>query len=188
VTDTRKSWPRTLALGALVLAIGVAGVLFGKYLGGTTGPARLAERAPTHGLPIGGRFPTVPLLDEAGSPLVTDDLWRKRGAVVLLLDLECAPCATMVDRWQAYAQSDSLADLPLVGVTHATLQAVRDYRSARGVTFPIYADTAGAFMRDHRVMDYPLAATVSRSGVLQHATFDPEEAVRAQELRAVLAR
>ncbi|MEO6462344.1 MAG: redoxin domain-containing protein [Candidatus Eisenbacteria bacterium] len=188
MTESRRSWPRTLALAILVIAMGAAGVYVGMVAGRKAAPDRLAPRAPTHGLPIGERFPTVALLDEQGSPLVTDDLWREHGAVVLLLDLECAPCASMVDQWQAYARSDSLAGLPVVGVTWATPQKARDYRAANAVAFPIYADTAGAFLRDHGVTDFPLSATVSRSGVLQHATFDPYEPVRAGELRASLER
>lgn len=188
MTEGRRSWPRMAALVALVIAMGAAGIYTGMQAGRSAVPDRLAPRAPRHGLSIGTRFPTVALLDEQDAPLVTDDLWRERGAVVLLLDLECAPCRSMVDQWQAYAQSDSLAGLPVVGVTHATPQQARLYRKAHAVAFPIHADTAGAFLREHGVNDFPLATTVGRSGVLRHTTFDPYEPIRAAELRERLER
>jgi hypothetical protein len=188
VTEGRPSWPRMAALAALVIAIGAAGIYTGMQVGRRAAPETLAPRAPRHGLAIGERFPTVALVDEQNAPLLTDDLWRERGAVVLLLDLECAPCGSMVDQWQAYLQSDSLAGLPVVGVTFATPQQARFYREARAVAFPIYADTAGAFLRDHGVNDFPLATTVSRAGVLRHTTFDPYEPIRAAEVRAQLGR
>ena len=188
MSETRRSWPRIAAFVALVLAVGAGGIYTGMQAGRRDAPGRLAPRGPRHGLVVGERLPSIALLDEQNASLVTDDLWRERGAVVLLLDLECAPCGTMVDQWQAYAQSDSLAGLPVVGITSATPQQARFYRQARAVAFPIHSDTAGAFQRDHGVNDFPLAMTVSRSGVLRHTTFDPYEPIRAAELRAQLAR
>ena len=184
----KNSWPRSLALVALVLGIAVAGVLAGRAFRRDDAPASLAIAPPTHGLLLDERFPSVALLDEGGSPLRTDDLWRESGAVVLLLDLECAPCATMITRWQDYAASDSLARLPVVGIAYASPAAIRAYRADHDVAFAVHADTAGAFLRDHAVMNYPLCAVVSRSGVLQSTTFDPEEPVRARELWAALER
>jgi len=184
----KNPWLRSLAMGALVLGIAVAGVLAGRALRRDDAPATLASAPPTHGLPLGQRFPSVALLDESGSPLRTDDLWRERGAVVLMLDLECAPCGTMIGKWQDYGASDSLARLPVVGIAHATPAAIRAYRAAHDVAFPVHADTAGAFLRDHSVLNYPLCAVVGRSGVLQSTTFDPEEPVRAGELWAALER
>ena len=185
---TKNSWLRSLAIGALVLGIAIAGVLAGRAVRRDDAPPSLAIAPPTHGLSLGDRFPSVALLDEGGLPLRTDDLWPERGAVVLLLDLECAPCGTMIGKWQDYAASDSLARLPVVGIAHATPSAIRAYRSANDVAFPVHADTAGAFLRDHSVMNYPLCAIVSRSGVLQSTTFDPQEPVHARELWAALGR
>jgi len=180
----------TIAFVLLVVAVGAAGLWAGRTMQEREIASRLDLPAPaTHGLELGSRFPGVALVAEDGTPVAADSLWRERGAVVLFLDPECAPCGTMVERWDALAQSDSLTGLALAGITYAAPPtALRAYRAKHGVSFPVFADTAAAFLRDHGVTNVPLVAIVGRSGTLHSTTFDPEEPIHAAELLAALSR
>jgi hypothetical protein len=184
-------YARTIGLAVLVGGIAVVGLLAGRALRGRVSeePRLDLSPPPSHGLELGARFPTVALVGEDLSAHTTDALWPGHGAVVLFLDPECAPCQTMTARWQAYARSDSLAGLPLVGITYAAPpESIAPYRAKHAVAFPVYVDTAAAFLEVHRVTNVPLVAIVNRSGNLERTTFDPEESLRAPAILAALAR
>lgn len=178
------------ALAVLVAVVAVAAL-------GLWGGARLRPQPPlpvrppdppSHRFVIGERFPNVRVQSADGAWTDTDALLRGRGAVVLLLDLECSPCATMVEQWKAHAASDSLRDVRLVGVTYYPLARIAEYRREHDVPFPVYADTAGAFVREHGVNDFPLVVVVDPSLAMRFVTFDPYAEFSADSIRAWVRR
>jgi peroxiredoxin len=172
---------RAAALVAAVAAVAAAGLWAGRL---ARGPARVVPTAaPSPGFEAGEGFPSVPVLTEDRAPLATADLIAPGGAVVLFLDFECSPCATMVSRWEEHLASDSLRGVRLFGVTHFAPEAVREYRASHGVTFPIYSDTAAAFVRVHGVNDFPLCVVVDGAGTVRWVTFDPNAEVPARDIR-----
>lgn len=169
-----------------VAAVAAIGVWAGRQARGPL-PVVTPE-VPTPALAAGDPLPSVDLLDEQGAPLTTDRALGGRGAVVLLLDLECAPCTNMTAVWADHLASDSLAGVRVFGITHHPLDAIRAYRAEHAVPFPIYADTGAAYVRRHGVNDFPLCVVVDGSGTVRRVTFDPYAEMRAEEIRAWAGR
>lgn len=172
---------RGLLIGLALAVVAAGGLWFGRLTAAR--PDRvLPQHAPEPGFKAGDAFPTVPVLDEDGVAHTTTDLMGRRGAVVLFLDFECSPCATMTARWNEHLATDSLRGVPVIGVTHFGPAAIRDYRRDHAVTFPIYSDTANAFVRRYGVNDMPLCLAVDRARRVRWSTFDPEAPIPAGPL------
>ncbi|HKQ60964.1 MAG TPA: TlpA disulfide reductase family protein [Candidatus Polarisedimenticolaceae bacterium] len=164
---------------ALVGAVALAGVFLGSS-------ARRWWSAPAgeDSLLVPGRaFPDVELSAADGTAARSGQLAAERGAVVLFLDLDCGSCSEMAAHWEPLSR-----ELPVLGVAAASAEAIRRYKDAHGLTFPIYADPGGTFQRDWRVTSFPLRLLVARSGTIVAAGHDAAEPVDPAALRAQLAR
>lgn len=179
---------RGTALALAVVVVAVLGVWAGSRLRRATPLEVRTPAPPALAFEVGSAFPGVAVQSGDGAWTTTAELVRGRGAVVLLLDLECGPCQTMIEQWNARATSDSLRDVRIVGITHFPIERIAGYRRDHDVPFPVYADTAAAFVRVHGVSDFPVCVILDRDMAIREVTFDPYAETPADSIRAWVAR
>src|SRR5262245_7070308 len=142
-----RSPGRILLILAAVLAVGAAGLYFGKA-------ARRLWSAPPAApdtlLIEGASFPEVAVLDEGGATLGTGQVLTGEGAVVLFLDPDCAPCGRTAARWQAALDGALVPNLHVLGIASALPESLRKFKEENGLSFPIYRDDGGVFAKSYR--------------------------------------
>jgi peroxiredoxin len=183
MSDSKSRSVRWIVLVLAIVAVGFAGVYFGRALRSRTQPPVTAETPPFAFEP-GDLFPRVALTDSLERPVASDSLLAN-GGVVLLLDPDCDGCTDMSIRWE-HALATGFIDRTLVfGVSRFATSANSAYRATHRLSFPIYRDSEDAFLSVHGVTSYPLEVVVGRSGTIQSLSDDSvtpvdEEAIRMQ--------
>ncbi|HEX7878457.1 MAG TPA: redoxin domain-containing protein [Candidatus Eisenbacteria bacterium] len=176
---------RFIALVGLVVA-----ALTGLYLGMSVRSSHevVEESAPpTTELVTGAAFPDVDLVSEDGSSTSSRTMLGGEGGVVLFLLPGRAPCKDMSTEWQRRLDDGELADVHFYAVANAPADRIALYKGNNHYSFPIVADTAGVFGREHRVEDFPLLIVVDRNHVIRHQTWDPAELVEMAAVRRMIA-
>jgi peroxiredoxin len=172
---------------AIAIVIAALGVLLGMRL-----RARPSIEEPKLTIPaqlaVSKTFPNVAISDEAGRDTTTHAVLGDKGAVVIMIDVECRPCSLMTTRFQHLIDDGSLAREQVVGITAVGPETIRSYKTDKRLTFAIYSDPTRTFMRDYGVMNYPLRLDVDRSHTIRAATFDANEAVSIAKLKQELER
>lgn len=176
---------RLLGLVALI-AVAVMGLYLGMALRSSR---EIVEESPppVTELVKGAAFPDVPLVAEDGTLTSSQALLGEQGGVVLFMLLGCAPCKDMSNDWQRRLDAGELAGIRFYAVADAEADKIALYKGNNHYSFPIYADTAGVFSRDHRVQDFPLLVVVDRNNVIRHQTWDPVAPVDVAEVRRLIA-
>jgi peroxiredoxin len=157
-----------------VFAVGIAGVLVGSTLRGTTGrsDAYVAlDPAATTLLKAGMTFPDAAILGDGGTAR-TAELIGTNGAVFLFLDLECPPCVDMAAKWQGVLDQGGFPELRVVGITNQPPEHIGSFRNEHGVRFPIVEDTEHLYLREWRVERFPLEIVVGADGRIRSVSYD----------------
>jgi hypothetical protein len=176
---------RLLALLGLVVV-----ALAGLYLGmsfRTANEVVEPSPPPVTELVKGAPFPDVPLVAEDGTLTSSRAVLGGEGGVVIFLLLGCAPCKDMSSDWQRRWDAGELAGVRFFTVADAAPDKIALYKENNHYLFPIYADTAGVFSREHQVADYPLLVVVDRDNLIRHQTWDPAEPVDMAAVRRMIA-
>jgi peroxiredoxin len=176
---------RWILFAALALAVGYAGVHFGRALRDRSAPP-VAEAPPFPFRP-GDAFPDVALSDSLGNVVRSDSLLAGRGAVVLFLDPNCDGCTDMSIRWEHALAAGSLDRSRVFGVSRASVDVNRAYRASLRLSFPIYQDVEDAFLARYGVASYPLEVVVGRSGTIRSLSDDSVSPVDDEAVRASMS-
>lgn len=176
---------RWIALVLVAIAVGYAGVRFGRSLRDHRSTASVAEAPPFPFLP-GDEFPGVALVDSLGRSLSSDSLIAGRGAVVLFLDPSCEGCADMSIRWEHALAEGAFDPSRVFAVSRASDETNRAYRAAHRLSYPIYRDAADAFARQYAVLSYPLEVVVGASGTVRSSSDDSVTPVDGEAIRLML--
>ncbi|MCI0451334.1 MAG: peroxiredoxin family protein [Candidatus Latescibacteria bacterium] len=176
---------RWILFAALALAVGLAGVQFGRVLRNRSAP--VVAEAPPFPFRPGDAFPDVALSDSLGTIVRSDSLLAGRGAVVLFLDPNCDGCTDMSIRWEHALAEGTIDPARVFAVSRASAGINRDYRAANRLRFPIYRDVEDAFLNRYRVTSYPLEVVVGRSGTIRSLSDDSVSPVDDDAVRASLS-
>jgi hypothetical protein len=175
---------RLLALLALVVVAAA-----GLYLGMAVRTSREVVEPtlpPATELVPGASFPDVPLVAEDGTLTSSRAILGEEGGVVLFLLLGCAPCKDMSNDWQRRLDAGELAGIRFYTVADAAPDKIALYKGNNHYSFPIYADTANVFSREHQVADFPLLVVVDKANVVRHQTWDPVAPVDMAAVRRLI--
>jgi len=165
---------KTLVLGLGVFAVGVAGVFVGSILRGSVGRTDayvIPDPVATTLLKRGMAFPDAAIAGVDGSASTTD-LIGAEGAVFLFLDLECPPCATMAEKWQAVVDQGAFPGLRVVAITNQPPDEVAAFRDEHGLGFPIVQDVDGLYLTTWRVQRFPLEVIVGGDRRIRSVSYD----------------
>lgn len=179
---------RTIIHLFLALGIGVVGIVAGQWIRGRllrepTGA--VVTHTPPPGLRVGQRLPVMVLVSERGDTLSSVDL-IEGGAVVLLLDPDCPPCADMARKWQR-AIKDRVVDPPAVwAVSAQPADAIRRFKEETAITFPVYRDARETLHRVYDVTQYPLELIVDHTLRIQSTSYDPRHEVNPKVMLSIL--
>lgn len=175
---------RWLILVVVALAVGYAGVRFGRTLRERQAPP-VAE-APSFPFRPGDPFPDVALADSLGAIVRSGDLIAERGAVVLFLDPECEGCTDMSIRWEHALAGGFFDPTRVIGVSRASADVIGSYRAAHRLSYPVYRDAEDAFLQTHGVTRYPLEVVVGQSGTIRSLSDDSVTPVDVDVVRRSL--
>ncbi|HXV14813.1 MAG TPA: redoxin domain-containing protein [Candidatus Krumholzibacteria bacterium] len=176
---------RWILFAALALAVGYAGVRFGRALRDRSAPP--VADAPPFPFRPGDPFPDVALSDSVDAIVRSDSLLAGRGAVVLFLDPNCEGCTDMSIRWEHALAEGTIDPTRVFGVSRAGTGVNRSYRAAHRLSFPIYRDVEDAFLARYRVTSYPLEVVVGRSGTIRSLSDDSVSPVDVESVRASMS-
>jgi len=167
---------------ALVAAV-FAGLYVGRALRARTHSVVEPPPFPFH---VGDVMPDVALVDSLGARVQSATLVQPDGAVVLFLDPECDGCTAMSARWE-HAIADGAIDTARVfGISRAPAAATQPYRSAHGLSYPIYQDVEDTFLGRYGLASYPLEIVVGQSGTIRSLSDDSVTPIDAEEVRRLL--
>ncbi len=141
------------------------------------------EYMPNLKMPVDSRFPSVALQNEYEQFLKTDDLLGPHGTVVLFMELGCPPCEKMLGKWQRLIDDGVIDSTQVIGITYNTADYLDVFPERYGLTFPIYSDTARAFMRTFGVDAFPLTVVVRPNGTIAYVNGDARRPVDTGRLR-----
>lgn len=186
-----RAW-RNVGLAAAAFVIGVAGVLAGSALRSRMSPAaRTDAYVPPEPASLSLLKPGVAFPDAAVAG--TDQFTRTAdaigpdGAVFLFLDLECPPCGDMARKWEDARVGAAPEGLPIVAVTNQPPEAIAEFVTDHGLTFPVVEDTEHVFLTDWRVQRFPLEVIVGADGRIRSVSYDSVGPVDAGRLSELLA-
>jgi peroxiredoxin len=172
-------------LAVLTLAVGYAGLRFGRSLQGRNAPA--VVEAPDFPFMPGDVFPDVRLADSLGAEVGSVELVAsKRGAVVLFLDPNCEGCSAMATRWEQAVSEGVIAPERVFGITSEAAAMNAQYRTAHSLSYPIYQDVESAFLERHGVVTYPMEVVVGPSGTIQALSTDSKTPIDGESVRALI--
>ena len=172
-------------ISAVVLALAVT---VGVYVGSATRsvteePPPPAEVFPNLELTPGKAFPDLPLIDEDNQPLTSHEAVGDNGAIVIFMDLGCDPCTRMTGFIQELIDKGDLSAADIVGIAPTTPVDYLDaFYAKHGLTFPVYADTAAAFMTGYGVEGYPIMIVVDRDYIVRDINLDSRHPVSREFL------
>jgi peroxiredoxin len=190
VSSSQSSTPAArIAFVVFALILAGLGLTLGMRLRGRTASPSLQEAlvVPPKLAP-GNTFPDAPVQTEDGETRMTRALLEGKGGVVIFVDVECAPCSVMTRRYQDALDHGGLAAVPVLGISAAPLDAIRSYRAAKGLTFPVYCDATSAFAREYGVASYPLLLVVGRSLTIRSFTYDSRSPIEPDRLLGEIER
>ena len=172
-------------LAVLTLAVGYAGLRFGRSLQGRNAPA--VVEAPDFPFMPGDAFPDVRLADSLGTEVGSVELVAtKHGAVGLFLDPNCVGCSAMATRWEQALSEGVVESEHVVAITSEDAAANARYRSAHALSYPIYQDVESAFLERHGVVTYPMEVVVGASGVIQAVSGDSKTPIDGESIRDLI--
>lgn len=177
---------KNVGVGVLVLVVAAVGMYLGmsfKTMRASQDSEFLQSAGPTSKLQVGTAFPELDLMTADSAQVRTGDMIAGDGSVFLFMEVGCPPCETMTQKWQELINAGAIAKDQVVGVSFEEPQYVQTYAKKRGLTFPIYADTAMVFMRNYGVAEFPLAVVVGKSGEIKMYTFDARVSFEVDELK-----
>jgi peroxiredoxin len=177
---------RYVLLVISILAAGYAGLRAGAMLRNRTTPVTTA--APRYPFAAGDSLPDVQLADSSGAAVHSRDLTNGPGVVVLFLDPTCDGCIAMAERWEQAIKDDVVTPDRVVGISRGDVEQTNRFRAERGLQFPVYADPASAFLKQHGVTTYPLEVVVGVSGKIQSISENSKADIDADQIRAMLNR
>jgi peroxiredoxin len=182
---TTKLW-RAVGFVLIVLVVGYAGLRVGTSLRSraTAPPAEVSKFPFKPGDPL----PDVPLTDSLGTTVSSIELVKDRGAVVLFLDPKCEGCLAMAERWQRGVVDGVVEPERIIAVTRDPATINNRYRDEHGFTYPLYTDSASAFLLQHGVTQYPMEMVVGASGTIRSLSTDSKTPIDAASVRALIAQ
>lgn len=185
---TSNTTLKSILSGSFVFVMAVAGVYIGMSLKerSSTPPVE-AYSEPTSKFSPGMPFPNVQVLDESSKPVMTADILGGKGGVILFMEFGCPPCIEMADKWMQAITSGEAKDVPVYGIAINLPMHIHSYRTKKGITFPIFSDSAGVFLNQYDVASYPTEVVIGKSGLIRYTTFDSREAIAFDLLQEQLA-
>jgi peroxiredoxin len=185
-TATNSSLKSILS-GSIVFVMAVAGVYVGMSLKeSSSAPPVEPYSEPTSKLASGMTFPDVQVMDESSKPVMTSDMLAGKGGVILFMELGCPPCVEMTEKWVQAIKSGEAKDISVYGIAINLPMHIYSYRMKKGISFPIYSDSAGVFINQYDVTSYPMQVVVGKSGVIRYTNFDSREELAFDLLREQL--
>jgi peroxiredoxin len=186
-TESNSSLKSILS-GSIVFVMAVAGVYVGMMLKERSdAPPMEPYSEPTSKLAVGMPFPDVQVLDVSSRPVMTSDMLDAHGGVILFMELGCPPCVEMTEKWVEAIKSGEAKDVPVYGVAINLPMHIHSYRIKRGISFPIFSDSAGVFINQYDVTSYPMEVVVGKSGIIRYTNFDSRVPIAFDLLREQLA-
>ncbi len=181
---------KNIGIGFLVLIVAAVGVYLGmsfRSMQASQNGEFLTTQGPTSKLQVGMVFPDLELMASDSGRVRTSDFVANDGSVFIFMQTDCPPCESMTAKWQTLINNGEIERDQVLGITIEPPQHVTKYAQKHGLTFPIYADTAMAFLKSYDVSDYPLVVIVGKSGKIKMYTFDSRVSFEADELKMGLA-
>lgn len=170
--------PRPIVMISFVIsaiAVAYAGVRVGRMLRPHTNAQETITAAPEYPFAVGDVFPDVALTDSTETVVSSRTALGDRGAVVLFIDPDCESCELMCRRWEGAIQQGWIEVERVVAVCRVPRrEIVSDFRAKHALTFAIYRDVEGVFLREHGVARYPLEVVVGTSGTVRSTSYDSE--------------
>jgi peroxiredoxin len=135
---------------------------------------------------IGKVFPDAELLDVNNVKMRSVELVRS-GAVVLFLETSCSNCEAMIEKWKNLVAAETITPDEIFGICFQKPAEASAYHHQHVMNFPIYCDTAGYYLVQHEVHDFPLQLVVGRSGMIHESTYDARRQVFPDQLHRWLS-
>ncbi len=154
-----------IGLTALAATL-VLGVVIGQVLSLQSQRQQFAQvkaSAPRPTFKLDDPFPSVDLSIGDEAFVLTDELLTE-GAVVLFMDLDCAPCTELARQWDEAVTGGEVAAGRVFGITAYPEEAITAYRNDNDIKLPIYHDYDNVFMHDYDVRVFPTEVIVSADG------------------------
>lgn len=135
---------------------------------------------------VGKPFPDAELIDVKGTKTSSGTLVRS-GGVVLFLETSCSNCEAMIEKWKKLVVNGTIARDQIFAICFQGPAEATTYHQHREMNFPLFCDTAGYYMIQHEVHDFPLQLVVGRSGTIFESTYDAKRQVFPDQLKRWLS-
>lgn len=136
-----------------VMAAAFLGVIAGSYFLRLK-TVRAAKPGAGLLLKVGQVFPDYEFVGLDGKAYDLYQNLRGKKSVLIFLTTDCGHCIQVAERWDSAYSRISL-DYKVVGISFEPLEKLREFQTAKNVSFPLYNDPQGKFTGKYKFDGYP---------------------------------